>query len=122
MLICHVFHASCSQQDDVQSSQLLCQTSSVNSTQGPNSQPTATQAAPAPDPAAATARVGAECALKAMCERFGAGLFQQLPSLWLQMSGALGAAVAEDGTLTGDAQGLINALQVCGLFAIDLLY
>lgn len=68
------------------------------------------------DPAAATARVGAECALRAMCERFGGDLFLHLPSLWQQMSAALGTvAAAEEGVPSGDPQGLINTMQVSQL-------
>lgn len=72
----------------------------------------ASQPSAAPDAAAATARIGAECALRAMCERFQGGLFLQLPFLWLQMSAALGAAAGDDGSPRGDPQGLINAIQV----------
>jgi hypothetical protein len=66
-----------------------------------------------PDPLPATARLGAEAALHAVCSRFGSGLFEVLPSVWGQMSGALAAAAAgADGAPGGDPQGLIHAMQV----------
>lgn len=70
------------------------------------------QAVAAADTLPATARLGAEAALRALCERFGAGLFQALPSLWLQMSGAMAGAAGADGAPVGDPQGLIHAMQV----------
>lgn len=67
---------------------------------------------PPPDPALITARLGAEAALKAVCVRFGAGLFEQLPSVWQHMAAALEAAPGPDGAPGGDLQGLIHAVQV----------
>lgn len=44
--------------------------------------------------------------------RFGAAVFQQLPGLWLQMSGPLAALAGADGAPSGDPQTLISAMQV----------
>jgi hypothetical protein len=77
-----------------------------------HSQAKGTAAAAQPDPLPATARLGAEAALHAVCRRFGSGLFEVLPSVWCQMSGALAAAAGADGAPAGDAQGLIHAMQV----------
>jgi TATA-binding protein-associated factor len=70
------------------------------------------QPTPGPDNGAARARMGAEAALRAMCRRFGAAVFVQLPGLWQHMSAALAAAAGPDGGPSGDPQGLINAMQV----------
>jgi hypothetical protein len=69
---------------------------------------------PAPDPMLVTARLGAEAALKAVCGRFGAAVFEQLPSLWQHMATALEAEAGPDGAPGGDPQALIHAIQVCG--------
>lgn len=65
-----------------------------------------------PDPLPATARLGAEAALHAVCGRFGTALFKVLPAVWGQMSGALAAAAGADGAPGGDPQSLIHAMQV----------
>lgn len=67
-----------------------------------------------PDPLPATARLGAEAALHAVCGRFGTALFKVLPAVWGQMSGALAAAAGADGAPGGDPQSLIHAMQVGG--------
>jgi hypothetical protein len=77
-----------------------------------NPQANGTAAAAQPDPLPATARLGAEAALHAVCQRFGSGLFEVLPSVWGQMSGALAAAAGADGAPGGDPQGLVHAMQV----------
>ena len=76
---------------------------------------TAAAAAPAalraPQPHLATARAGAEAALRAVCARFGARVFEAVPALWGEVAGALegaGVGVAP----TGDPQAVINALHV----------
>lgn len=61
-----------------------------------------------------TARLGAEAALKAVCVRFGAAVFEQLPCLWQHMATALEAEAGPDGAPGGDPQALIHAIQVCG--------
>jgi hypothetical protein len=71
-------------------------------------------AQPAPDPMLVTARLGAEAALKAVCERFGGAVFEQLPYLWQHMATALEAEAGPEGAPGGDPQALIHAIQVCG--------
>ncbi|WIA33345.1 hypothetical protein OEZ86_006482 [Tetradesmus obliquus] len=77
-----------------------------------SSSATGGSAAAQPDPLPATARLGAEAALHALCGRFGAALFEVLPAVWGQMYGALAAAAGVDGGPEGDPQGLIHAMQV----------
>lgn len=75
------------------------------------------QAEAAPDPSLATARLGAEAALRAVCVRFGAAVFEQLPSLWQHMAAALEAQPGLDGAPGGDPQALIHAIQVSAKLA-----
>lgn len=72
---------------------------------------------PVSDPTLVTARLGAESALKAVCARFGAALFDQLPCVWQHMASALQVAAGGDGAPGGDPQGLIHAMQVCWVYA-----
>ncbi|XP_011621494.1 TATA-binding protein-associated factor BTAF1 isoform X1 [Amborella trichopoda] len=69
-------------------------------------------------------RRGAEIALKCLCERFGASLFDQLPKLWECLTEVLKPSIpdgsqssanlqnAQHGDLVDDPQALINNLQV----------
>lgn len=96
----------CSAEEDVAAARLL-------------SSSTGSSAAAQADPLPATARLGAEAALHAVCSRFGSSLFEVLPSVWGQMSGALAAAAGADGAPVGDPQGLIHAMQV-GCIDVDI--
>lgn len=112
---------SCSPDDDVLAARVLSHSQASTSKaaaaglgrSGSMPAPSKQQQAPAPpDPMLVTARLGAEAAFKAVAVRFGAALFELLPSLWLHMAAALEGAPGADGAPGGDPQGLINAVQV----------
>lgn len=72
------------------------------------------------DGAAATARIGAECAFAALAQRFGSELFDQLPPLWDHMMTSLSSEpCGADGAPGGEPQALINSLQVCAADTSD---
>jgi hypothetical protein len=73
----------------------------------------------APDTSLVTARLGAESALKAVCVRFGAALFEQLPCLWQHMVAALEAPPGLDDAPGGDPQALIHCIQVGAQLALS---